>query len=212
MNKLVQFIAERYPDILWRMVEHVYISLTAVVLGFFTAVPLGILLSRSEKWSKVVIGLVNTVQTIPSLALIGFLIPFLGIGLKPAIGALFLYSLLPMLRNTYVGIREVNPALKEAAKGMGMTGFQTLIMVEIPMAIPVIMSGFRTATIYTVSWATLAALVGGGGIGYLIFTGLWVFNNTYIIVGALATALLAILADWFGRKLQKWCTPAGLLK
>ncbi|MGE5702259.1 MAG: ABC transporter permease [Clostridia bacterium] len=212
MNKLIQFLIERYPDILFRMWEHLYISFIAVVLGFLVAVPLGIFLSRTEKLSQYVIGVVNMAQTIPSLALIGFLIPFMGIGLKPAIAALFLYSLLPMLRNTYVGIREVNPSLKEAAKGMGMTSLQTLVMVEIPLALPVIMAGFRTASIYTVSWATLAALVGAGGIGYLIFTGMAIFNNVYIIVGAVATAVLAIIVDWLTRMLQKACTPAGLQK
>jgi len=210
MSDFFQFVTERHEQILSLIWEHTYISLSAVIAGFLIAVPLGIVLTRTEKLNKYVIGFVNILQTIPSLALLGLMIPLLGIGVVPAIVALFLYSLLPMLRNTFTGIREVDPALKEAARGMGMTSLQILLKVELPLAISIIMGGFRTATIFTISWATLAAVIGGGGLGYLVFTGLGVANDSMLLTGALATALLATIADFITQKIQKLCTPRGL--
>jgi osmoprotectant transport system permease protein len=212
MSDFFSFLSERHEQILSLVWEHFYISLLAVVAGFILSVPLGILLTRMEKISQYVIGFVNILQTIPSLALLGFMIPFLGIGAFPAVVALFLYSLLPMLRNTYTGIREVEPSLIEAARGMGMTSVQILFQVEIPLAISIIMGGFRTATIYTISWATLAAVVGGGGLGYLVFTGINNSNDSMLMTGALATAMLAAIADLLTRKFQRLCTPKGLRK
>jgi len=210
MSDFFQFVTERHEQILSLTWEHTYISFIAVIAGFLIAVPLGILLTRTEKLNKYVIGFVNILQTIPSLALLGLMIPLLGIGVIPAIVALFLYSLLPMLRNTFTGIREVDPALKEAARGMGMTSLQILFKVELPMALSIIMGGFRTATIFTISWATLAAVIGGGGLGYLVFTGLGVANDSMLLTGAIATALLATIADFITQKIQKLCTPKGL--
>lgn len=210
MSDFFQFVTERHEQILSLTWEHTYISFIAVIAGFLIAVPLGILLTRTEKLNKYVIGFVNILQTIPSLALLGLMIPLLGIGVIPAIVALFLYSLLPMLRNTFTGIREVDPALKEAARGMGMTSLQILFKVELPIALSIIMGGFRTATIFTISWATLAAVIGGGGLGYLVFTGLGVANDSMLLTGAIATALLATVADFITQKIQKLCTPKGL--
>ncbi|GED70787.1 choline ABC transporter permease [Brevibacillus reuszeri] len=210
MSDFFQFVTERHEQILSLTWEHTYISFIAVIAGFLIAVPLGIVLTRTEKLNKYVIGFVNILQTIPSLALLGLMIPLLGIGVIPAIVALFLYSLLPMLRNTFTGIREADPALKEAARGMGMTSLQILFKVELPMALSIIMGGFRTATIFTISWATLAAVIGGGGLGYLVFTGLGVANDSMLLTGAIATALLATIADFITQKIQKLCTPKGL--
>jgi len=210
MSDFFQFVTERHEQILSLTWQHTYISFIAVIAGFLIAVPLGIVLTRTEKLNKYVIGFVNILQTIPSLALLGLMIPLLGIGVIPAIVALFLYSLLPMLRNTFTGIREVDPALKEAARGMGMTSLQILFKVELPMALSIIMGGFRTATIFTISWATLAAVIGGGGLGYLVFTGLGVANDSMLLTGAIATALLATVADFITQKIQKLCTPKGL--
>jgi osmoprotectant transport system permease protein len=210
MIDVAEFVSERYADILLVIWQHVYISAIAVTAGFIVAVPVGILLTRTEKISQYVIGAANVVQTIPSLALLGFMIPLIGIGVIPAIVALFLYSILPMLQNTYTGIRQVNPAMKEAALGMGMTHWQILFRVEIPLAISVIMGGFRTATIYTISWATLASLIGGGGLGYLVFTGLTINNESMLFVGAVSAAILAAAADFLTRKIQNICTPKGL--
>ncbi|WP_421617518.1 ABC transporter permease [Brevibacillus sp. TJ4] len=210
MNDFMQFLVERREQILTLVWEHSYISFLAVMGGFLIAVPLGIILTRTKTINRYVMGFVNILQTIPSLALLGFMIPLLGIGAVPAIFALFLYSLLPMVRNAYTGIKEVDPALVEAARGMGMTSLQILWKVELPMAISIIMGGFRTATIYTISWATLAAVIGGGGLGYFVFTGLGVANNNMLITGALATAMLAMIADFITRKIQGVCTPKGL--
>lgn len=210
MGEFIQFVSERQEQILSLIWEHSYLSFLAVTAGFLIAVPLGIALTRTEKINRYVIGIVNILQTIPSLALLGLMIPLLGIGAVPAIAALFLYSLLPMLRNTYTGIMEVDPALKEAARGMGMTSLQILFKVELPLAMSIIMGGFRTAAIYTISWATLAAVIGGGGLGYLVFTGLGVANDHMLLSGALATAMLATMADYAARKIQNACTPRGL--
>jgi osmoprotectant transport system permease protein len=212
MNELLQFISSRHNEILQIIWQHIYISFISVGVGFIVAIPLGIFLTRFEKVSKYVLGFVNIIQTIPSLALLGFMIPLLGIGVVPAIFALFLYSLLPMLQNTYTGIKEVDPALTNAARGMGMTEFQILMKVEIPMSISVIMGGFRTATIYTISWATLASLIGGGGLGYLVFTGLAISNNNMLIAGALGAVILATLTEYLTRKIQFYATPKGLRK
>ncbi|WP_019121219.1 ABC transporter permease [Brevibacillus massiliensis] len=212
MSELIAFVQERYSDIFTVIWQHLYISAIAVIAGFIVSVPLGIVLTRTKKVSQFVIGIVNVIQTIPSLALLGFMIPLIGIGTFPAIVALFLYSILPMLQNTYTGIREVDPAMKEAARGMGMTDLQILLKVEVPLAISVIMGGFRTATIYTISWATLASLIGGGGLGYLVFTGLTINNESMLLIGAISAALLAALADILTRKIQSICTPRGLRK
>lgn len=212
MTEFLAFVTERYADILTVIWQHLYISAIAVGAGFLVAVPLGILLTRKEKASHYVIGVVNVIQTIPSLALLGFMIPLVGIGTFPAIMALFLYSILPMLQNTYTGIREVSPATKEAARGMGMTDLQILFQVELPLAISVIMGGFRTAAIYTISWATLASLIGGGGIGYLVFTGLTISNQDMLIAGAVSAAILAVAADFITKRFQYLCTPKGLRK
>lgn len=210
MTELIAFIIERHATILTVIWQHMYISAIAVVAGFSIAIPVGIVLTRIKSISQFVIGVVNIIQTIPTLALLGFMIPLIGIGTFPAIVALFLYSILPMLQNTYAGIRGVDRSIIEAAKGMGMTNLQILFKVEIPMSISLIMGGFRTATIYTISWATLASLIGGGGLGYLVFTGLTINNKSMLITGALAAALLALCADFFTRKVQKICTPRGL--
>ncbi|MEI3613388.1 ABC transporter permease [Pseudogracilibacillus sp. SO30301A] len=210
MSEFIEFILERHSDILTVIWEHLYISFIAVIAGFIVAIPIGILLTRMTSISTIVIGMVNIIQTIPTLALLGFMIPLIGIGTFPAIVALFLYSILPMLQNTYTGIRGVDPAMVEAAKGMGMTDFQILFKVEIPMSISLIMGGFRTATIYTISWATLASLIGGGGLGYLVFTGLTINNKSMLLAGAISAALLAVLADFFTRRIQKLATPKGL--
>ncbi len=213
MSEWFAFLADRYPDVLLVIWQHIYISLSAVAAGFLVSVPLGIYLTRANKrTSDFVIGIVNVIQTIPSMALLGFMIPLIGIGTFPAMVALFLYSILPMLQNTYTGIREVSPAMKEAARGMGMTDMQILFKVELPLAISVIMGGFRTATIYTISWATLGSLVGGGGLGYLVFGGLTVSNDSMLITGALAAALLAAVADVLTKHFQNICTPKGLRK
>ena len=180
--------------------------LIAIVLG----VLLGILVTRVPKLTTYVLGGAGIMQTIPSLALLGFMIPIFGIGVKTAIAALFLYSLLPIIRNTYTGIKDVDKATTEAAKGMGMTNMQILFKVELPLAIPVIMAGVRTAAVINVGNATLAAFIGAGGLGDFIFLGITRGIDGLILLGAIPAAILAIILETLFGAFEKWTTPKGL--
>ncbi|HHY37944.1 MAG TPA: ABC transporter permease [Clostridia bacterium] len=192
------------------LIQHLWLAGVAVGLGTLVGVPLGIFLTRAERVAQPILGFAGVLRTIPSLALLGFMMPVFGIGNPPAIAALFLYSLLPILRNTYTGIRGVDPVTLEAAKGMGMTDRQMLALVQLPIALPVIMSGIRTSTVTIVGWATVAAFIGGGGLGQLIFTGLVMNNNRLLLAGAIPSALLAILVDYFLGYVENRVTPKGL--
>jgi len=179
-------------------VEHLAIVAIAVVVAAAAGVPLGILCARRGRLGRVVLRLIDIVQTIPSLALFGFLIPlpFIGgIGVRTAIVALVLYSLLPIVRNTATGIEGVDPLIREAAMVMGMTDRQRLVSVELPLALPSIFSGLRIATVIAIGVATIGAAVGGGGLGTLIFRGVAMVDSTRILSGAVPAALLAVLAD-----------------
>ncbi|MGG4491132.1 ABC transporter permease [Metabacillus idriensis] len=199
--KLIQdyfsFLQERYPDILARSGEHLTIVGLAVLFGCLVAITTGILLTRVKEGplNSFVFGLVNVFQTIPTIALLAMLIPLMGIGMKPAIFALFLYSLLPLLRNTYSGIREVDGSIVEAARGMGFGTFQRLFKIELPLAFPYILSGIRLTTVYIISWTTLAALIGAGGLGDLIIAGMSNNDNFLIFTGTVSAIILAVIVD-----------------
>lgn len=192
--------------------EHILILvILPVSWAILVAVPLGILATRYHSLERLVMGVGSVIQTIPSLALLALFIPLgLGIGNKPAVVALFLYSLLPIMRNTYTGIKGVSPELKEAANGMGMTPMQLLFKVELPLAVPVIMAGVRTATVIAIGTATLAAMVGGGGLGRYIVRGLNLMRDYLILVGAIPAAAMALLADFLLSHVEQWVTPEGL--
>ncbi len=175
--------------------QHLYLVAISTGLAVALGVPLGILLTRRAAWRALVLGLANVFQTIPSLALFGFLIPLLGIGAWTAIAALVVYGLLPIVRNTYAGIAGVDPAVREAGRGMGMTDRELLTMVELPLAAAVILAGIRVATVVGVGVATIAAAIGAGGLGVYIFRGVAVVDYTLILAGALPAALLALAAD-----------------
>ncbi len=178
--------------------EHVAIVAIAVLAASAVGVPLGIACVRSRRWGRIVLRVVDVVQTIPSLALFGFLIPlpFIGgIGMRTAIVALILYSLLPIVRNTVTGIEGIDPLIREAAMVMGMTDRQRLLSVELPLALPSIFAGLRIATVLAIGVATIGAAVGGGGLGTLIFRGVAMVDSTRILGGAVPAALLALLAD-----------------
>lgn len=175
--------------------QHLYLVAISTGLAVALGVPLGILLTRRAAWRAPVLGLASVFQTIPSLALFGFLIPLLGIGAWTAIAALVVYGLLPIVRNTYTGIAGVDPAVREAGRGMGMTGRELLTMVELPLAAAVILAGIRVATVVGVGVATIAAAIGAGGLGVYIFRGVAVVDYTLILAGALPAALLALAAD-----------------
>lgn len=175
--------------------EHIVLTFTALFFAILIAIPTGIAMTRFRWLKKLLFPIVNTVQTIPSLALLGFLVPFLGIGFIPAVFSLFLYSLLPLIRNTYEGIKGIDRKYIEVSQGMGLTPLQILLKVEIPLALPIIMAGLRTAAVIVVGTATLAALVGAGGLGDPIFRGVATVNSNLIFLGAIPAALLAIVMD-----------------
>ena len=195
---LLEFYARNSREALGLLGEHLFLVVISTVAAVAIGVPLGILLSRRPGWRRPILGFANVCQTIPSLALFGFLIPlpFIGgVGARTAIVALVVYALLPIVRNTYTGIANVDPAVREAGRGMGMTDRELLVMVELPLAAGVIFSGIRVATVIGVGVATIAAAVGAGGLGVYIFRGVSVVDDTLILAGALPAALLALAAD-----------------
>lgn len=192
------------------LIEHMYLSFVAVAVGIAIALPLGILITRYRRYAESIIGVTAVFQTIPSLALFGFLVPILGIGSPTALIALIIYALLPILRNTYAGIAGVDGSTIEAGRGMGMTRTQILRQIELPLALPFIMAGIRTATVLTVGIATLATFVGAGGLGDIIYRGLQSYNNSLVLAGALPVALLAIGFDQVLKWIEKRATPKGL--
>jgi osmoprotectant transport system permease protein len=204
----LEFLQERYLDILTAIQQHLIITAISILLGIFVAVPLGMFLAKNKiKWLHTLIfTITNIFQTIPSLALLALLIPLMGIGIKPAIFALFLYSLLPILRNTYEGFSSVDPAMLESARGMGFNATQRLLQIQLPLAFPYIMSGIRVTTVYIISWTTLAALIGAGGLGELIVSGIGVNKKELIITGAASAILLALLADLLFGAIERWAS------
>ena len=201
-NNFFQVFYERKEEFFKAVLEHIQISFYALVIALIIAIPLGIYLTYKKKIAEVIIGLTAVMQTIPSLALLGLLIPVMGIGRKPAITALVIYALLPLLRNTYTGINGVDPVYMVASRAMGMNKMQQLFKVQLPLAMPVIMAGIRTATVLIIGTATLASLIGAGGLGKLILLGLDRNNMNLILLGAIPSALLAVLFDFVLKKLE----------
>lgn len=192
-----KYVWEARNEVIRLTGEHILMSMIAIIAGTMVSVPAGIFISRKPRLGNPVIDLVGMLYTVPSLALLGFLIPFLGLGWTPAITALVIYSLLPLLRNTFVGISEVDSFIKEAAVGMGATKNQLLWRVELPLAMPVIMAGLRTVAVLTVGITTMGALVGAGGLGVLIFSGIHLMDNNMLLAGTIPVALIAITFDQF---------------
>ena len=203
MTHFLAVFQERKGELLEAFMTHLQISFISLFFAVLIAVPAGIFLTKRKKSPEIVIGTAAILQTIPSLALLGLLIPLFGIGKLPAIIALVAYGLLPILRNTYTGIKEIDPSLIEAADAMGMTGITRLMKVQLPLAMPVIMAGIRTGMVLIVGTATLAALIGAGGLGELILLGIDRNDSRLIILGAVPAALLAILFDLLLRMLEK---------
>ncbi|MHA6250805.1 ABC transporter permease/substrate-binding protein [Oceanobacillus sp. CAU 1775] len=203
MNNFFEIFQNRQGQLVEALIEHIQISFIALFFAVIIAVPLGIYLTKKDRIAEGIIGVSAMLQTIPSLALLGLLIPLLGIGKIPAIIALIIYALLPILRNTYTGIKEVDASLIEAAMAMGMNTGKRLVKVELPLAMPVIMAGIRTAMVLIIGTATLAALIGAGGLGDLILLGIDRNNSSLILLGAIPAALLAILFDLVLRGIEK---------
>jgi osmoprotectant transport system permease protein len=198
MNFSNFFLIKYAPEILDRTLEHLLIVGISISIATLLGIPLGILITRQKNLRQPILGIANILQTIPSLALFGLLIPvpFIGgIGTNPAIFALIIYSLLPIIRNTYTGITGVDPAIREAGRGMGMTDRELLLQVEIPLAMGVILAGVRVATVIGIGIATIAAAIGAGGLGELIFRGISAVNDQLILAGAIPAAVIALFAD-----------------
>jgi osmoprotectant transport system permease protein len=207
---LWQFILQNHTEVLELTLEHLWLVGISTLLAVLIGVPLGILITRWPALNKPVLGGANIIQTIPSLALFGFLLPAPWIGARAdrlAILALALYALLPLIRNTYVGIQSVDPAVVEAGRGMGLTDRQLLFQVELPLALGVIIAGVRVATVISVGLATIAAAIGAGGLGEYIFRGLAMVNNQVILAGAIPAAAMALLADLSLGWLEKRLSP-----
>jgi len=202
-------MVQNHTEVLELTLEHLWLVGASTVLAVLIGIPLGVAITRWPALNKPVLGSANVIQTIPSLALFGFLLPAPWIGARAdrlAILALTLYALLPLIRNTYTGIKGVDPAVVEAGRGMGMTGRQLLWQVELPLALAVIVAGVRVATVLSVGLATIAAAIGAGGLGEYIFRGLAMVNNQLILAGAIPAAVLAITADvglgWLEKRLS----------
>lgn len=197
------FIIDQHEKLLTQTLQHLGLTFLAVLLAVAIGVPAGIGIARKRKWAPFSLGLAGVLQTIPSIALLGFMIPVFGIGATPAIVALFIYALLPIIRNTYTGLTGIDPVVIEAAQALGMNKQQMLFKVELPLAMPVIVAGIRTATVISVGVATLASFVAAGGLGEFIFGGISLNNTNMILAGAIPAALLAILLDTLIEMVQK---------
>jgi osmoprotectant transport system permease protein len=210
MNTL-SFFSQHSGEILQGTLEHIWLVAATMALAIAIGVPLGILVARRPWLSKPILGGANIAETIPSLALLGFLLPAPWLGDRAdrvAITALTLYALLPIIRNTAAGITGVDPAVREAARGMGMTSRQILFQVELPLSLSTVLAGIRVATVLTIGVATIAAAVGAGGLGEFIFRGLAMVNNRLILAGAIPAAALALLADFILSVLERRLRPA----
>jgi osmoprotectant transport system permease protein len=210
---LLRFYAHNSGEALRLLLQHLLLVGASTCVAVAIGVPIGILLTRRRRLAAPVLGVANVFQTIPSLALFGFLIPLPllgGVGARTAVVALVVYALLPVIRNTYTGIRGIDPAVKEAGRGMGMTDGELLRLVELPLSLGVIMAGIRIATVIGVGVATIAAAIGAGGLGVYIFRGVAMVNDTLILAGALPAALMALAADSALGWLEKRLTPRGV--
>ncbi|TYP49248.1 ABC transporter permease [Thermosediminibacter litoriperuensis] len=206
----INFMLERMDDIIVLTGQHIQLSFIAIVVAIAIGVPLGILMTRFPSISSFILGLANAVQAIPSLAFLGFLVPIFGIGSTPSIVMVSAYALLPIVKNTYTGLTGIDKAIVEAGLGMGMTEQQLMTMVRIPMALPVIMAGVRIAVVMAVGFTTLAALIGAGGLGQLIYRGISMVNNRMIVAGAVPAMILALAIDKIFSFLEKAVTPRGI--
>ncbi|SNS66896.1 osmoprotectant transport system permease protein [Anaerovirgula multivorans] len=207
-----EFFLERYPDVIAQTIRHLQLTGISVAIAILIGVPLGIYITKSKYAAKYILGVANIFQTLPSLALFGLLLPLFGIGIKLAAFVLLLYALLPIIKNTYTGINGVDEAIIEAGRGMGMTSGQLLMMVQIPLALPIIMAGIRISTVINIGTATIAALIGAGGLGSFIFRGISMNNNNLILLGAVPAALLALFVDWLLGIVEYRITPKGIRK
>lgn len=212
MSNFFEFLINRKEEIINLLFQHIYLTLGAIFLALLVGIPIGILITKVKSLQKPISGFINIIQSVPSMALLGLLIPVLGIGSVPAITMVVLYSLLPIVKNTYTGLTNIDPNILESAKGMGLTSNQTLRLVQMPLALPLIMSGVRISAVTAVGLMTLAAFIGAGGLGYLVYSGIQTANNNMILAGAIPSCILALLIDFIFGKIEDIITPRGLNK
>ena len=205
------FFQEYGGQLISKTIEHFYISIIALLIAIVVAVPLGILLSKTTRTANVVLTIAGVLQTIPTLAVLAIMIPIFGVGKTPAIVALFIYVLLPILNNTVLGVKNIDKNVIQAGQSMGMTKMQLMKDVELPLALPLIISGIRLSSVYVISWATLASYVGAGGLGDLVFNGLNLYQPPMIISAAILVTLLALIVDFLLSLVEKWAVPKGCL-
>lgn len=204
VKELIELYINRSDFFFQLIIEHLKISGMAIIIGTILGGLIGIFISKYKKTSPLVLGITNFIYTIPSISLLGFLIPFSGIGNTTAIIALSLYALLPMIRNTYTGINNISPEIIEVAKGMGSTKFQILYKVKLPLASVVILAGFRNMVVMTIALAGIASFIGAGGLGVAIYRGITTNNGVMTIAGSLLIALLAVIFDFIIGSIEKF--------
>lgn len=204
------FFAQYGEELVSKTIEHFYISIISLLIAIVVAVPLGILLSKTKRTANVVLTIAGVLQTVPTLAILALMIPIFGVGKTPAIVALFIYVLLPILNNTVLGVQNIDKNIIEAGTSMGMTKLQLMKDVELPLALPLIISGIRLSSVYVISWATLASYIGAGGLGDLVFNGLNLYKPPMIISAAILVTCLALLIDFLLSLVEKWAVPKGL--
>ncbi|EOS33398.1 MAG: ABC transporter permease [Kineothrix sp.] len=201
--QLIQILWDRRDFFLTCLLEHIRISLTAVVCAGVLGILTGVFISRHKKAAGIALGVINVVYTVPSISLLGFLIPFTGIGDKTAVIALTVYGLLPIVRNTYTGLVNVDAGILEVAEGLGADGKQILFGIRFPLAIPVIISGFRNMVVMIIAMGGIASFIGAGGLGAAIYRGITTYNMALTAAGSLLIALLALLSDWLLSRAEK---------
>lgn len=210
ISEFLIYIIEQRAEIFNLLFQHIRLTAFSVIFSIMLGVPLGILIKYVQKLNKPILGFANIIQAIPSMALLGISIPILGIGSAPAIFMVILYSLLPIIKNTYTGLSNISPQILEAAKGIGLTKTQRLFKIQIPLSLPVIMAGIRVSAVTSVGLMTIAAYVGAGGLGYLVFAGIRTINNYQILAGAIPACLLALLVDYIFSVIERLVTPVSL--
>ena len=203
MVKFIDYIITQKSQIFQLLLQHIQLTFVSIFFAIIIGIPLGILVSKNDKIRKYVIGIINIFQAVPSMALLGLLVPVLGIGSKPAIMMVVLYSLLPIVKNTMTGILGIDKNMLESARGIGLTSKQILYKIQLPLALPIIMAGIRISSVTAVGLMTLAAFIGAGGLGYLVFSGVQTVNNIMILAGAIPACILALLVDYLLSKVEQ---------
>lgn len=207
---IFSYMFENIDQIMRLLLEHIQLTAIAVGLAILVGLPLGILISYVKPLNKPVMGATNLIQAVPSMALLGFAIPLLGIGTLPSVIVVFLYSLLPIVKNTYIGISQISPGTIEAARGIGLTRQQILWKVQLPLTLPMLMAGVRISAVTAVGLMTIAAFIGAGGLGFLVFSGISSVNNGMILAGAIPACILALAIDWVLSQVESLVTPVSL--